>query len=761
MLRQYPLTARILRKVLLCAFLIAQLSSSEKSWNNVRKVPISNLDACEELCSKDTECFRSSLYPNARMSTVDSPYPHLCFLESELMLDIEKNISALSDSRKTVSRISKKKKDKINRDYIGIQQLVSGPIAIDSTFLMNYPQHFVRGCSYTISMWVWIWKSKKLSKRSECALFSTRYISPSLVSDEYGILLPSIIFNLASRIGKLFFSAAKDKNGDYSGFSPSYNIRYYEWTHISMTIDGNFINAYINGKHYQKTRMNPPTKSSNTICPYTFLENGNSEGVENVAANNSNSKNISNALSSNTMLQIAGARLRPSTPMMMQDFFVLRGIALTQPDIMELMNSRIPNIPPTLKKVLRLNNIYSLENYSVKEWEDNYYLMMEWGVCPVGVCGPVCFEESFLLGYSFSDLYHDRNDDTSGNEGYHDEDHFEDLLDDYYGDEGDDIQDADLFNSQYSGPLFDTENDGVNFDPINYDENQMRSQFDDVFDDVFDDSFGNDFENFDEFVQGPLTKEESEILSEYYDDLDDYYGDNGEINYSEADYQDYEKSFSDLNEEFSQPKKKKNKNKNKSEDSEKMPEISDLKKSLKKLKFSKKNHEDSNEIKMKNRTDEFNKRKIKESSLKESSLISLPRRHSFRKQKSIIKSMKNKRKVLKKIKPVLPFSYKDFFENIDMTQNFENIWNYFQNDFLHQKIPENKEKNSKIKNLSKEKLKKGKESGKIDDDTYNESNDYQYKVDLLNELDAEHEAYLQHHPIGELNVISSYYLYEL
>ena len=122
--------------------------------------------------------------------------------------------------------------------------------------------------------------------------------------------------------------------------------------------------------------------------------------------------------------------------------------------------------------------------------------------------------------------------------------------------------------------------------------------------------------------------------------------------------------------------------------------------------------------------------------------------------------MKNKRKVLKKLKPVLPFSYKDFFENIDMMKIFENIWNYFQIDFLHQKISENKEKNSKIKNLSKKKYKKGKESGKIDDDKYDESDDYQYKVDLLNELDAEHEAYLQHHPIGELYVISMYYLRE-
>ena len=747
MLRQHPLIARILRTVLLCAFLIAQLSSSDKSWNNVRKVPVSNLDDCEELCSKDAECFRSNLYPNARISTAESPYPHLCFLESELMLDIEKKISALSDSRKTATRISKKKKDEIDRGYIGIQQLVSGPIAIDSTFLMNYPQHFVRGCSYTISMWVWIWKSKKLSRRSECALFTTRNISPTLVSGEYDILLPAIIFNLASRIGKLFFSAAKDKDGDYSGFSPSFDIRYHEWTHISMTIDGNSINAYINGKHYQKTRMNPPMKSSNTICPYTFLDDVNSTKVKDKTVNSSNSQNMSNALSSNTMLQIAGARFKPSTPMMMQDFFVIRGTALTQPHIVELMNSRVPIIPPTLRKVMRLNNIYSLANYSVKNWEDNYYLMREWGVCPVGVCGPVCFEESFFLGYSYSDLNQDRNENISGNEGYHDDGYFEDLLDDYYGD---DIEDADV--------LFDTENDGFYSDPSNFDGDQIRSQF--------DNSFNDDFENFEEFVQGPLTKEENEILSEYYDDLDDYYGDIGDINYSDVDFDNYEKSFHDHNEEFSQQKKKKNRNKN--EDGTKESENLDLEKTLKKINFSNKEHKDSAKNEMKNSTDESYRRKIKESSLKESSLISLPRRHSFRKQKSIIKSVKNKRKVLNKLKPALPFTYKDFFanidithifKNIDVTHIFKNIWNYFQIDYFGRNISENKEKNSKKKNEKEGHVGvkgrgkgkgTGKGTGKIDDVTFDDADDYQYKVSLLSELDAEHEAYLQHHPIGEM-----------
>ena len=136
--------------------------------------------------------------------------------------------------------------------------------------------------------------------------------------------------------------------------------------------------------------------------------------------------------------------------------------------------------------------------------------------------------------------------------------------------------------------------------------------------------------------------------------------------------------------------------------------------------------------------------------------------------------MKNKRKVLNKLKPALPFTYKDFFanidfthifKNIDVTHIFKNIWNYFQIDYFGRNISENKEKNSKKKNekeghvgvkgRGKGKGKgKGKGTGtgrgKNDDVTFDDADDYQYKVSLLSELDAEHEAYLQHHPIGEI-----------
>ena len=69
---------------------------------------------------------------------------------------------------------------------------------------------------------------------------------------------------------------------------------------------------------------------------------------------------------------------------------------------------------------------------------------------------------------------------------------------------------------------------------------------------------------------------------------------------------------------------------------------------------------------------------------------------------------------------------------------------------------ESKKKNEKeghvgVKGRGKGKGKgKGTGRGKIDDVTFDDADDYQYKVSLLSELDAEHEAYLQHHPIGEM-----------
>eukprot|EP01042_Synura_sphagnicola_P006603 gene6603-8441_t len=53
---------------------------------------------------------------------------------------------------------------------------------------------------------------------------------------------------------------------------------------------------------------------------------------------------------------------------------------------------------PMMPSLMRLNGIFSLENYCVKLWNYNFYLLIEWGICPESVCGEVCIEEKFLLG---------------------------------------------------------------------------------------------------------------------------------------------------------------------------------------------------------------------------------------------------------------------------------------------------------------------------------------------------------------------------
>lgn len=345
--------------------------------------------------------------------TFHSDLENGCYLESELLSDI-KELFLLNEnytSKKVTKMYHDKRNNLMNMNHVSIQHLLSQSVATDSRTKLNFPQYFVKGCSYTITLWVWLWKNERHERKNkrESILFSTRQMNPKSNKDDE-VLLPAIIFDIMKYPGRFFFSATKDSAGDYSGFSPPQNIRFHEWTHIAMTIKEEYVSAYINGKFQQIAKMAPSTIEVRK-CPHTSSTRGSnfvSEIYDNAYRNNGENPE---EIISNTLFQVAGGKHIPSVPGMVQDVMIFSNVALSESHIQQVMRSNKPVISKTLKSLMNLYGLYSLEDYSVKQWEEDYFLMIEWGICPVAVCGPVCFDEKFLLGHVNNETYRSRGSD--------------------------------------------------------------------------------------------------------------------------------------------------------------------------------------------------------------------------------------------------------------------------------------------------------------------------------------------------------------
>lgn len=499
----------LMAKLFVTIILIAYVPGSVTSWSYVKKLSVSDEASCISACTEDSQCSRWSFYPASEIVPSVDTVGNLCFLESKLAASLESNLPHHHSSLRTQDRTTGLKRLNGDRGFVGVQNLLAGPLEFDSTTVLNFPQHFVRGCSYTISVWVWMWRPRLINSRigqdrKESLLFSTMDLKPDELSTDDESWLPSIIYNVPSKPGKFFFSANRDDYGDYSGFSPPYDIRYHEWIHVAMTISDDNINSYVNGKLLSSNRASFSRKSRSGKCPY-FIDDSTDKMRDDIDEKNytSTSRIQRNQLHPNTIMDVIGTHDRLSDPGMMQDLTVVRGLALSEAHIQELMNARRPSIPPTMKKLMQLFDIHTLEGYTELQWIDNYYRMKEWRLCPTQVCGPICLTDKFLLGlHGF--------EGTENNSNYED---FDELLDDFYQTEyGDD-------NEIYGGESTDADQNFKegsssenNLDDIGNVEDELGVGYDDYYDE-------NGFLK-------PLTPDQQEILSSYgYDTHDDYYGD--------------------------------------------------------------------------------------------------------------------------------------------------------------------------------------------------------------------------------------------
>ena len=361
-----------LYKLLVIASIFDHSILAQESNNQIDLVETltTSPDECKELCSRDHNCVEWNFLRNNSHNVKK----HSCYLQSKDF--------ALFKHSYPIHFPSGDSGIEVRKSFF-TEKLLVGPAILDSTSLINYDQHFYRSCNYTISLWVWLWKRKRPGNR-EVPIFTSQASNPNL--DKFPPLYPSIIYNVGYTQERFFFSATRDNKGGYEGFWPPVPVRYHEWMHLAISISDKYVMAFINGELFGPVYHNRQTEHRiSNFCPYS-------------ASSPYHSRNMTEYLN-NTVFHLGGVRGGYSSPGMVQDVIIFKNISMTQTQIQDIISERRPLTSQFNKRLLKMNGIYSLEDYCPIDWMRNGYVSVRWGLCPDSLCGPICLDEAFLLGH--------------------------------------------------------------------------------------------------------------------------------------------------------------------------------------------------------------------------------------------------------------------------------------------------------------------------------------------------------------------------
>eukprot|EP01038_Epipyxis_sp_PR26KG_P016909 gene16909-23204_t len=368
---------------------------------------------CESECQNDDHCrgyyiYRNNINKKSVSNKTNLPEDYVddltCILVSNNFKQFIQKHEPLFHNFLLQSIVADKVHDFSRNNNYQIENLVHGPLVTDSTTVLTFQQSFFHGCSYTISVWAWLWKSKIQSDKVK-VIFSSRKAPYSLVDDNYRksrVLLPTILFNVGKNPNKFFFSIGKDRDDSYSGlWAHGYPIKYHTWIHLTMTINYDKANLYINGQFMDYIRLaesfpslNDSPQSQCTVLTfnitYPHSEKANS-------SNNAHQGCKPGTRLNNTILQLSGIRNGGSSPGMFYDLMVIKNTALDRDQIKALMKLRPEPKLPTLTKLLPKYGVYKSDDICAQRWESNEYLMKSWGFCPDSVCGKICIVDHFFI----------------------------------------------------------------------------------------------------------------------------------------------------------------------------------------------------------------------------------------------------------------------------------------------------------------------------------------------------------------------------
>lgn len=299
--------------------------------------------------------------------------------------------------------------------------LVDKQLVVTSKTLLTQSKQFIKGCSYSISLWVWIW-NKTPKSQSFQAVFSSHETYPNVGNNR--TLLPAIVYNVGQGRDKdkFFFSMARGRHSeDFLGIWAG-KVKYQEWTHLAMTVEGNMMKLYQDGKFldYLQLDFTVSTSTSKTSdgteaekrddreivqrCP---VDNDHIMMTRCVEANATDNRklewgHLQKSLTPripNVVMWIGGSRKKEARMTgMLQDVLLFENTVLTAEDISLLIQDVRP--ATSHSSFNKLLEFYSEDHHAYgmceSRWHGNFYEMMAWRICPEEVCGEVCFTAAFL-----------------------------------------------------------------------------------------------------------------------------------------------------------------------------------------------------------------------------------------------------------------------------------------------------------------------------------------------------------------------------
>ena len=354
-----------------------------------------------------------------------------CYLQSREFINIKSQLSNVDETNNTSSKIWGEKlydnsvslslSQSQHQHNVQLQQLIPGLLAVDTTTLLNFPQHFVSQCAYTISLWVWIWRPQHVSPSNaqQKVVFTTKEVFPRLST--LPPLLPAIIYNVGVHPDRFFFSAAQGRqHNDYLGFHRG-KVRYLQWTHLALTVQGNALRAYQDGEFLDSLQYSPAELQHVTKCVYetnmqVHTRKARSPAPGGAALNRSVKGDTRPARSAgalfydrivtdpfathanNTVMYVAGksgSLGEHSMTGMLHKLAVVRNRALSDAQIQRLYTHTQPPQSEALEELLRKYGVSSrTPAQCLLEVVGDFYRALEWRLCPDSVCGPQCVDEA-------------------------------------------------------------------------------------------------------------------------------------------------------------------------------------------------------------------------------------------------------------------------------------------------------------------------------------------------------------------------------
>jgi hypothetical protein len=242
----------------------------------VKEIFTRDIDHCLFECRIDSACKFFSIYKFQYLKNATSNGKHqfgkankwnyICYLENFEIGRMVQMHSLHFSNFYDIILVSHGIKPSIGKPDPEINSLLKGPVAFDPSTMILFNQNLYRGCSYSVSLWVWLFKPRDaVPTYDEITIFTSRETFPRLHPDKAAIL-PAVVYNVGRYPDRIFFSAARDEYGYYLGFWAPFEVRYHEWIHITLVIENNILKGYINGEFMDYVAIYP--SKTNLHCPY-------------------------------------------------------------------------------------------------------------------------------------------------------------------------------------------------------------------------------------------------------------------------------------------------------------------------------------------------------------------------------------------------------------------------------------------------------------------------------------------------------------